>query len=516
MPSNTELLKAEIARGPFEPTFESLRQYECPEWFRDAKLGIWSHWGPQAVPMYGDWYARSIYNEGSDQYRYHLRHYGHPSKVGYKDIVQLWKAEKFDPENLMELYMEAGAKYFVAQAMHHDHFFNYDSKIHRWNSVNMGPRQDIVARWKAAAVKRGLPFGLTEHLGATFSWFAWNKASDKEGPFAGIPYDGNDPAYEDFYLPNREHFQADKPFHDHHPWYSPNRWWHQRWFDVMKELIDRYQPDLLYSDGALPFGEAQYEAGLHAVAHLYNTSAALHGGVNKAVYNQKDRRAEIYSVGVLDIERSQEPEVKPDPWQTDTCVGDWFYNVRTVYKKPGHVIEILVDIISKNGCLLLNIPQKPDGTIDEECALLLREMAKWNKMSAEAIYGTRPFRVSGEGPSSVIIDHFKEDAVNWTSADFRFTKRDNTLYAFQMRWPQDNRAVIRTLTVADKVRSVRLLGVGEVAFEQPYGMLVVNLPERKPTHYVHVLAIELEVESATSPSVITQGDGADRPRALNL
>lgn len=492
MSTKIQPLQASIAQGPYAPTFESLRTFECPDWFRDAKLGIWSHWGPQSVPMYGDWYARAIYNEGSDAYRYHLRHYGHPSVVGYKDIVQRWKAENFDPEGLMELFADAGAKYFVAQAMHHDHFFNYGSKLHRWNSVEMGPKKDIVGLWQAAAKKRGLPFGLTEHMGATFSWWSWNKGADKEGPFAGVPYDGNDPAYEDFYLANREHYSADKDFMDLRDWYSSNAGWHRRWFDVVKELIDRYQPDLLYSDGALPFGDGQCEAGLHAVAHLYNTSASLNGGVNRAVYNQKDRRSEIYSIGVLDIERSQEPDIKPEPWQTDTCVGDWFYNVRTVYKKPGHVIEILIDIIAKNGCLLLNIPQKPDGTIDEECTFLLRELAKWTKINGEAVYGTRPFRVSGEGPSSVVIDHFKEEAVNWTSDDYRFTKRGSTLYAFQMRWPEDGRAVIRSLRETEKVKSVRLLGAGETEFAQAYGTLVVRLPERGPTAYAHVLAIELE------------------------
>jgi alpha-L-fucosidase len=493
----------EIAAGPYQPTFESLRQFECPEWFRDAKFGIWSHWGAQSVPMYGDWYARNIYIEGSEQYRYHVRHYGHPSKFGYKDLVQLWKAEAFDPDALMDLYTAAGAKYFVAQAMHHDNFFNYDSSIHRWNSVNMGPKKDIVALWKDAAARRGLPFGLTEHLGATFSWFHWNKGSDKEGPYAGIPYDGNDPANEDLYLPNKEHHQGRIQVDSIAPWYTSNSWWHRHWFSVIKEIIDKYQPDLLYSDGGLPFtpgywekpelslDDPAYEAGLRAVAHLYNTSAAIHGGVNRAVYNQKDRRKEIYAIGVLDIERSQEPDIKPEPWQTDTCVGDWFYNVRSVYKKPGHVIEILVDIVSKNGNLLLNIPQKPDGTIDEECTHLLREMAKWIRVCGEGIFGTRPFRVSGEGPSQVVIDHFTENKVEWTAADYRFTQKGNILYAFQMRWPEDRLAVIRTLTPADKVKSVRLLGVGDVPFEQPYGALVVSLPEHRPTNHAHCLAIEL-------------------------
>jgi alpha-L-fucosidase len=485
-------MKTDIKKGPFEPTFESLRTYECPEWFRDAKLGIWSHWGAQSVPMYGDWYARNMYYEGSEQYLYHIRHYGHPSKFGYKDLVQLWKAEKFDPDSLMDLYVDAGAKYFVAQAMHHDHFFNYDSKIHRWNSVNMGPKKDIIGLWKSAAEKKGLPFGFSEHLGATFSWWKWNKGSDKEGAYKGVPYDGNDPAYEDLYLPNREHYDPNQKFWDLEPWFSPNKWWHQRWFDIMRELIDLYEPDFLYTDGGLPFGENMYEAGLNAVAHLYNTSAANHNGKNNAVYTQKDRQKEIYSVGVLDIERSQSPEIKPEPWQTDTCLGDWFYNVRSVYKKPGHVIEILVDIISKNGNLLLNVPQKPDGTIDDECTYTLEEMAKWIKVCKEGVFGTRPFRAAGEGYSKVHIEGFKEDAVDWTSSDFRFTTKGNTLYAFQMRWPEDNRAVIKSLTPAEKVKNVRLLGVGNVPFEQPYGTLVVKLPDKKPTEYVNCIAIELE------------------------
>ncbi len=485
-------MSMDIKKGPFEPTLESLRTFECPEWFRDAKLGIWSHWGAQSVPMYGDWYARGLYYQGSDQYRYHVRHYGHPSKFGYKDLVQLWKAENFDPEGLMDLYAAAGARYFVSQAMHHDHFFNYASELHRWNSVNMGPHKDIVALWKAAAVKRGLPFGITEHLGATFSWYRVNKGCDKEGPYAGIPYDGSDPAYEDLYLPNREHYNPDREFMDLEPWYSPNKLWHQRWFDVIKEVIDLYQPDLLYTDGGLPFGDDMYEAGLNAVAHLYNTSAANHNGKNIAVYNQKDRRKEIYSVGVLDIERSQEPDIKPEPWQTDTCVGAWFYDVRAVYKKPGHVIEMLVDIIAKNGNLLLNIPQKPDGTLDDECTFIVKEMAKWNKVCDEGVYGTRPFRVSGEGASSVHIEGFREDAVAWSSSDFRFTTKGKTIYAFQMRWPENNRAVIKSLTPAEKIKSVRLLGVGSVPFEQPYGTLVVNLPDTKPTEYVNCLALELE------------------------
>ncbi|TCC26914.1 alpha-L-fucosidase [Kribbella speibonae] len=443
-----------MERPMFEPTFESLTTFECPDWFRDAKLGIWSHWGPQSVPRYGDWYARNMYREGSDQYRYHLRTYGHPSEVGWKDVVPLWKAEKFDPHDLMERFAAAGARYFVAQAVHHDNFFNYDSSVNPWNSVKVGPGKDIVGLWKAAADERGLPFGLTEHLGASFTWM---KATE-----GGVVPD---------------------------PWYTDDPGWHAYWLEAATEMIDRYEPDLLYSDGPLPFGEATYAPGLQAVSHLYNTSARIHG-TNRAVYQQKDRSPEVSAVGVMDIERSQTPEIHPTPWQTDTSVGDWFYNVRDVYKTAGHVVELLVDIVSKNGNLLLNVPQLPDGTIDAECAHILDELGAWTSVCGEGIYGTRPFRVFGEGPSSVLIKGFTEDRVRWTSSDFRFTRRDNTVYAFQLAWPADGRAVIRSF-LDESVTGVRLLGHGPVAFEQAEGVLVVRLPETAPVAVANCLAVEI-------------------------
>src|SRR5450759_3366010 len=176
--------KAPVSEGPFKPTDESLQQFQAPEWFRNAKFGIWAHWGPQAVPRQGDWYAKRMYQEGGDAYKYHLEHYGHPSVFGYKDIIPLWKAEKWDPDKLMELYKKAGAKYFVSMGTHHDDFFLWDSKIHKWNSVNMGPKKDVVAIWQQAAKKQGLKFGVTEHLGASYTWFQTAHGSDKQEPTA--------------------------------------------------------------------------------------------------------------------------------------------------------------------------------------------------------------------------------------------------------------------------------------------------------------------------------------------
>lgn len=488
----------------FQPTFESLTQFKCPDWFRDAKFGIWSHWGPQSVPMFGDWYARNMYVEGSPQYCYHLRHYGHPSKFGYKDLVNLWKAENFDPDELMGLYHKAGARYFVGQAMHHDHFFNYPSKLNRFNAAQMGPKKDICGLWKQAAEKYGMPFGLTEHLGATFTWWNANKGADKFGPYAGVPYDGNDPAYRDFYLDNYEHVNADSSG-ARTAWYTSSPGFQQYWLKVMEELISLYQPDLLYSDGPLPFGDSLHETGgvssydtrrdayaqgLAAVACLYNTSIEKHGE-NRAVYNQKDRDARIYKVGVLDIEKSQLPGIAADPWQTDTCIGNWFYDVQKPYKQPGHIIEMLVDIIAKNGTMLLNILQRPDGAIDDEAKYILRELAAWFAVCAEGVYGTRPWRTSGEGESKVVINVFQEDAVDWTPADFRFTQKDNTLYAFQLRRPENGTAVIKSLGEGETVRSVRLLGAGPVEYSWKYGVLAVKLPQQLPTPYANCLAIEL-------------------------
>ncbi len=481
----------------FQASFESLRQYQCPDWFKDAKFGIWSHWGPQSVPMFGDWYARNMYIQGSPQYLYHLRHYGHPSQFGYKDICALWKAENFDPEALMELYVKAGARYFVAQAMHHDHFFNYDSAINHFNSVKVGPHKDICGLWKAAAKKYNLPFGLTEHLGASFSWWNTNKGADEWGPYAGVPYDGNAPEYEDFYYANKEHKIDNRGTFD--VWYTTNQQFQEYWLNVMKELIDKYQPDLLYSDGGLPFVQTQegpaleqeYKMGLEAVAYLYNTSIGKYGE-NRAVYNQKDRRPDIYTVGVLDIEKSQLPDILPYPWQTDTCIGNWFYDVRQEFKRPSHIIEMLVDIISKNGTMLLNVLQRPDGSLDRETIWILEELADWFAVCSEGVYGTRPWRISGEGNTKVLIEGFTENETDWTDSDYRFTSKGKTVYAFLMRAPENRVAVLKSFLPQETVKSVRLLGEGNMPFAQDFGVLSVKLPETLPAKTANCLVIELE------------------------
>lgn len=476
----------------FQPTFASLYHYAVPDWFRDAKFGIWSHWGPQSVPMCGDWYARNMYIQDSPQYLYHVRHYGHPSEFGYKDLCALWKAEYFDPDALMALYAKAGAQYFVAQAMHHDHFFNYPSKLNRMNSMNVGPQKDIIGLWKKAAEQHGLPFGLTEHHAASFSWWRTNKQSDAYGPYKGVPYDGNDPEYRDFYHGNDEHADMEKDA----PWYTGNKQFHAYWAACMKELIDLYTPDLLYSDGALPFklpgydSAEDYKDGLEVVAYLYNASINMYGG-NRAVYTQKDRNPDIYRVGVLDVEKSQLGGIQADPWQTDTCIGNWFYDAKQVYKRPEQIIEMIIDIASKNGTMLLNILQRPDGTLDREAEYILKEMSTWFPANGEALYGTRPWKCFSEGETRVKIEGFTENKTAWTPYDVRYTKKGNTVYAFLMGGVMDGAAVLRSFGEGERIRAVRLLGVGQVPFVHEFGVLSVRLPPKKPTEYTSVLAIEL-------------------------
>jgi len=268
------------ARSAFEPTFESLARYRCPDWFRDAKFGIWAHWGPQSVPMFGDWYARKMYEEGgkSGYYDHHVKTYGHPSKFGYKDIVPLWKAEKFDPEALMPLYKAAGARYFVSMGVHHDNFDLWNSKHQEWNAVKMGPKRDIVGDWQKAARKQGLRFGVSEHLGASYTWFQASRGADKKGPLAGVPYDGADARVERLYHP------ATKPGDT--AWYTTDAAWAAEWSNRIGDLVDQHQPDLVYSDGALPFGDV----GRKFLANFYNSNMKRHGGKLEAVYNLKDWR----------------------------------------------------------------------------------------------------------------------------------------------------------------------------------------------------------------------------------
>lgn len=484
----------------FTSDIETFKQYQYPEWFRDAKFGIWAHWGPQAVPRQGDWYAKNMYmnqqwdwskkayiDKPDHYYTYHVEHYGHPSKFGYKDIIPLWKAERWDPEKLMKLYKKVGAKYFVSMATHHDNFFLWDSKIHRWNSVDMGPKKDVVGLWQKAAKKEGLRFGISEHLGASYTWFQVSHGADKTGPMAGVPYDGANPEYQDLYHP--------KTADDDKAWLTNNPENQKNWLECITEVIDMYHPDLVYSDSELPFGEV----GRTMVSHFYNQDMEKNGGKLEAVYTCK------HSVSngrwVMDIERGAMDSISTDPWQTDTSIGDWYYRTGQKYMTGTEVIQMLVDIVSKNGNLLLNVVQTPEGDLEQDVLDILDEIAAWIPANGEAIYGTRPWKIYGEGPSTKnqekgVFGGVK-DVRPYESADIRFTTKGDTLYAFCMQNPAGDIKITSlgkdSKVCGKQVASVKMLGSKEkLKWNQNADALVISKPAKLPDWQVVSLKVEFK------------------------
>jgi len=481
-----------ITPGPFLADLDSLKRNRYPEWFTKGKLGIWAHWGPQSVPMQGDWYARNLYIQGNGQYKDHLTRFGHPSKTGYKDIIPLWHAEKWDPAALMKLYKAAGAKYFVSMGVHHDNFDLWNSRYHQWNAVKMGPKRDVVGDWAKAARAEGLRFGVSEHLGASFTWFQKSRGSDAEGPYKGIPYDGNDPAYEELY-----HWAA-KPGDT--GWYSNDPRWHAEWYQRIKDLVDQYQPDLLYSDGGIPFGKV----GETLVAHFYNASVKRNGGVQQAVYTCKQPSNGRWA---QDVERGVLAGIQPYPWQTDTSIGDWFYNKNWTYRGADWVIRTLADVVSKNGNLLINVVQRPDGSLDPEPQKVLADMTTWMKTNGEAIFDTRPWITFGEGATRVKGGAFQEDFA-FTARDVRFTQKgDGVVYAILLGKPdfQDLqlKSFARGAAAKGTVRRVQVLGSKEtVRWSQSENGLAMTLPKSGLNEIATVIKISGEnLRSFTLPQV---------------
>ncbi|HKI88382.1 MAG TPA: alpha-L-fucosidase [Draconibacterium sp.] len=478
-------VETQIPNGPFKPTEESFKQYQYPEWFRDAKLGFWAHWGPQAVPRQGDWYARKMYIEGNPDYKYHLAHYGHPSEFGYKDIIPLWKAQRWDPEKLMALYKKAGAKYFVSMGSHHDNFFLWDSKLHPWNAVNYGPHKDVVGLWQKAAKKEGLRFGVSEHLGASFTWFQTSHGADKTGPKAGVPYDGNNPMYQDLY-----HAKADS---GDTGWLSNNKEWQREWMFSIKELVDKYHPDLLYSDSHFPYGEY----GRNLVSYFYNQNIQEHNGNLEAVYTCKQPSGGQW---VEDLERGVKDTISKNPWQIDTSIGDWYYRTGQKYKTATDVVKMLVDVVSKNGNLLINIVQTPEGDLEPDVLNIVEEIGEWTSVNGEGIYGTRPWKVFGERPASEAViksGNFNEGKVKYSAKDIRFTTKDGVLYAFCLGKPESKieiQSLGKKSTYNGKtIKSVTLLGSNNaVKWRQANDALIINGPSKLPVEKVPVLGFKVE------------------------
>jgi len=495
-----------IADGPFRPEWSSLTTYQTPEWFRDAKFGIWAHWGAQCEPEHGDWYARNMYMEGSRQNKYHVADFGQPSKVGFKDVIHRWKAANFDPDKLLAFYKESGARYFMALANHHDNFDNFNSTHQPWNSVALGPRKDLIGGWASAARKLGLRFAVSVHASRAWSWYEPAQGADAQGALAGVPYDGRltkadgkglwwdglDP--QDLYAQN--HKPGAKLAWSWNPAEgssTPDAAYMEKFYRRTKQLWDDYRPDMIYfDDHVLPFHGVTDEVGLKLAAHFYNSSVRQHGR-NEAVMNAKmldetHRRALVY-----DIERGKADGVLPQPWQTDTCIGSWHYDrdifVNHRYKSAASVVRMLADIVSKNGNLMLSVPLQRDGTPDSDEIEIVKGIGAWLGVNGEAIYQTRPWKVYGEGPSTVKAEKGQfggqtdVQKAPFTAEDIRFTqsKDGNTLYAIVLEIPADGRVTVRSLASGSAhwtqdIRSVGLVGGSGLKFTRDQAGLHVTLP----------------------------------------
>jgi alpha-L-fucosidase len=503
------------AAGPFAPDWDSLAGYRTPDWFRNAKFGVWAHWGPQCEPEHRDWYARNMYKEGSDAYRYHLKTYGHPSVFGFKDVIRRWRAAEWDPDALLALYRKAGARYFVALANHHDNFDLYDSRFQpAWNSTRIGPKKDLIAGWAKAARAQGLRFGVSVHASHAWTWYEVAQGFDKTGPWAGVPYDGVLTAADgkgqwwDGLDPQALYAQGHplsrkttKPAEWGAQWNwgggaaLPPRRYIENFHDRTIDLIDKYDPDLVYfDDTALPFWPVS-DAGLRIAAHMYNRSIATRGRleavINGKMLDERQRRSLVW-----DIERGHSNAIEPLPWQTCTCIGGWHYSreayERGEYKSAQTVVHMLVDIVSKNGNLLLSVPVRGNGTIDEKEQAIVEEIGRWMALNGEAIHDTRPWTVFGEGPALSRTAPLTDQGMNegksapLSAADIRFTAKGDAVYAFVMGWPAGREISIAALGTSaghlkKSVARVEFVGTGAgLAFRQAPEGLKVTLPASAP------------------------------------
>ena len=466
----------------FRPDSASIAEnYAIPDWFRDSKFGIFVHWGPMSVSEYGDWYARRMYDTTTAAHAYHVKTYGPVDKFGFKDFIPMFTADKFDPEQWLDLFVESGAKYVVPVAEHHDGYAMYHSTFNEWNAVDMTPHRDIVAELRDATLAHGLHFGLSSHR-AEHCWF-YNVGMQ-------IPSDVQDTTItlygERIADPDGDPFD---PAYVHNPGSDSHS--RANWLTHVYELVDQYHPELLYFDwtvGKAPFQETFYRF----MAYYYNS--AVDWG-KEVVVNTKFGYGN--NIQVTDFERGKSDVLREYPWQTCTSLGDGFWSydkTNTVLKTPDRIVDDLADIVSKNGNLLLNVAPRADGSIPQEQADVLKEIGGWLSVNGEAIYSTRPWHVYGEGPTGNAAGHHSEKAISYTSEDIRFTSRGDAIYAIGLEWPEDGEVVITSLRSGNPyhrmVSRVSLLGCDEpLEWSVSDRGLVVSLPDNVSEPYAYVLKI---------------------------
>ncbi len=455
-------LHSATAQQRYQPTWTSLSNYEVPDWFRDAKFGIFIHWGVYSVPAFGsEWYPRNMYQQGSPEYKHQVETYGPENKIGYKDFIPQFKAEKFDADKWADLFKKAGARYVVPVAEHHDGFAMYNTSMSKWNAANMGPKRDVIGELSVAVRKQGLVFGLSSHR--IEHWWFMNGGRKFDS-------DVNDSAYSDFYGPAsivNPHDTTDKI-----PAMTPE--YMNDWLLRNVELVNKYQPQLFWFDWWIEQKELEpYRKSF--TAYYYNKGLEWNKGV---VVNYKNT-SYPETAAVLDLERGKLASIRQPAWQTDDAIGNksWGYTTDNTFKTAAYVITNLIDIVSKNGNLLLNIGPRSDGTItDDETAVLLGT-GKWLDVNGEAIYGTRPWTVYGEGPTQSASGSFADQKIPFTAQDIRFTTKGDTLYAITLGLPKSN-TVIKSLLQkqgSKQVAAVTLVGSGnKISWVQGKDALVIK------------------------------------------
>jgi alpha-L-fucosidase len=463
-----------IGAGPYQASWESLEKYTSPEWYVDGKFGIFIHWGVYAVPAFGsEWYPRNMYEQGSKAFEHHVATYGPQTEFGYKDFIPQFKAEKYDPGHWAALFKSAGAKFVVPVAEHHDGFPLYDTALSDWCATKLGPKRDLIGDLAAAVRQQGMVFGASSHR-AEHWWF-----------FDGgmkFPSDVQDTRFLVLYGPAQPEKGA-----------PPDEEFLDDWLARTCELVDRYQPQLVWFDWWIE--QPVFQPYLQRfAAYYYNRGAEWKLGV---AINYKNEAFPVQTA-VFDVERGQLAGIRPQFWQTDTSISknSWGYVGHQEYKSAGEIVGDLIDIVSKNGALLLNIGPRPDGTIPEPEERTLREIGEWLSINGEAIYGTRPWKEFGEGPTEVVEGSFNDTKRQpFTGQDIRFTTRGSTLYAIALAWPGEQ-LTIRSLGsasphVSGEVTGVTLLGhPGKLEWSRTESGLTIKLPARKPCDHAYAVKIE--------------------------
>lgn len=474
--------RAVAARGPFAPSWASLGKFQVPQWYLDGKFGIFIHWGAYSVPAFGnEWYPRNMYKSDTKEFAHHVATFGPQARFGYKDFIPRLTADKFDARRWAALFKAAGARYVVPVAEHHDGFPMYDCSFTDWSAAKMGPKRDVVGELAEAVRAEGLIFGLSSHRAE--HWWFYDQ---------GMTFDSDvrDPRFAGLYGPARSQKKAEDKSE------PPDQDYLDDWLARTAELVDKYKPQLVWFDWWI--AQPAFHPNLQTFAAFYYNRGEEWGKGVAINYKKPGGESFPDTAGVLDIERGQLAAIRPQFWQTDTAVSktSWGYVSNHEYKTVDSIVDDLVDIVSKNGSLLLNVGPKPDGTLPEAEEKMLREIGAWLTVNGEAIYGTRPFAVFGEGPTAVVEGPFADEKRKpFTPEDVRFTTRDGRIYAIVLAWPADGRVTVRSLGrraphLEGEVKSVELLGAkAPIPWTRDETGLHVTLPAARPSDYAFALRI---------------------------